>query len=93
VRRITVTWTSCPRWDARKFDIYYGGYNGPGLCFSQLAGKMIAALMVGEKSDLTTHMLVNRRLLGVPSALLTYAGIRSYKLYYVLWDRRLGRGA
>ena len=78
----------------RHGNIYYsGGYNGQGLCFSQLAGKMIAALMAGEKSELTTNMLINRRLLGVPSALLTYAGIRSYKLYFVLCDRLLARGA
>jgi glycine/D-amino acid oxidase-like deaminating enzyme len=71
-------------------NIYYAaGYNGQGLAFGQLAGKMIAALMAGEASDLTTNMLVNRRLFGVPSALLTYAGSKTYKLYFRWLDKRL----
>lgn len=77
----------------RHKNIYYSvGYNGQGLCFGQLAGEMIAALMAGEKSELTTNMLVNRRLLGVPSAFLTYAGCNGYKLQFRLWDRLLERG-
>lgn len=77
----------------RHRNIYYSfGYNGQGLCFGQLAGKMIAALMDGEKSELTTNMLINRRLPGVPSALLTYAGCSAYKLHFTLWDRLLERG-
>jgi glycine/D-amino acid oxidase-like deaminating enzyme len=74
----------------RHGNIYYSvGYNGQGLCFGQLAGKMIAAMMAGEKSELTTNMLINRRLLGVPSALLAYVGCNGYKLYFRLWDRLL----
>jgi glycine/D-amino acid oxidase-like deaminating enzyme len=76
----------------RHGNIYYSaGYNGQGLCFGQLAGKMIAALMAGENSELTTNMLIDRRLLGVPSALLTYAGSNAYKLYFRLCDKRLDR--
>ena len=76
----------------RHGNIYYSiGYNGQGLCFGQLAGKMIAALMAGEKSELTTNMLINRRLFGVPSAPLAYAGSNGYKLQFRLWDRLLDR--
>jgi glycine/D-amino acid oxidase-like deaminating enzyme len=76
----------------RHRNIYYSvGYNGQGLCFGQLAGEMIAALMAGEKSELTTNMLINRRLLGVPSAFLTYAGCSGYKLKFRFWDRLLER--
>ncbi len=71
-------------------NIYYGmGYNGQGLACGQLAGKIIAALMAGEESELTTNMLVNRSLLGIPSALLTYAGSQTYKLYFRWCDKRL----
>jgi len=77
----------------RHRNIYYSvGYNGQGLCFGQLAGRMIAALMAGEKSELTTNMLIDRRLVGVPSALLTYAGTSGYKLQFRLSDKLLGRG-
>jgi hypothetical protein len=54
---------------------------------------MIAALMAGEKSELTTNMLINRRLLEVPSALLTYAGTSGYKLQFSLSDKLLRKGA
>jgi len=74
-------------------NVYYSmGYNGHGLAFAQLCGKMIAALMAGERSELTDHMLVNRRLWGVPSASLSYLGINAYKLYYRLYDRWLESG-
>jgi len=74
-------------------NIYYSmGYNGHGLAFAQLCGKMIAALMAGERSELTEHMLINRTLWGVPSASLSYLGINSYKLYYKLYDRWLDSG-
>ena len=74
-------------------NIYYSmGYNGHGLAFSQLAGKMIAALMAGERSDTTDHMLIDRRLWGMPSASLSYLGINAYKLYFKLFDRWLDLG-
>jgi glycine/D-amino acid oxidase-like deaminating enzyme len=74
-------------------NIYYGmGYNGHGLAFAQLCGKMIAALMADEESEATDHMLVNRRLWGVPSASLSYLGINSCKLYFRLYDRWLDFG-
>lgn len=74
-------------------NIYYStGYNGHGVSFAQLCGKMIAALMAGERSELTDHMLINRRLWGVPSASLSYLGINTYKLYYRLYDRWLDLG-
>jgi glycine/D-amino acid oxidase-like deaminating enzyme len=78
----------------RHGNIYYSaGYNGQGLCFGQLAGRMIAALMAEEQSELTANVLVNRRLLGVPSASLTYAASNGYKLAFRFWDRLLERGA
>jgi hypothetical protein len=63
------------------------GYNGYGLAFAQLAGKMIAALMAGEKSDLTDHILINKRPWGVPSAFVTYVVCNACKLYFKLYDR------
>ena len=77
----------------KRRNIYYSvGYNGHGVALSQLAGKMIAELMAGEKTDLTEHFLINKRLWGVPSAALTYLGINSYKLYFKLCDRLLDFG-
>jgi len=74
-------------------NIYYSmGYNGHGLAFAQLAGKMISALMASESSELTDHPLINRRMWGVPSANLSYLGINTYKLYYKLYDRWLDFG-
>jgi glycine/D-amino acid oxidase-like deaminating enzyme len=74
-------------------NIYYSmGYNGHGVSFAQLCGEMIAALMAGERSELTDHMLINRRLWGVPSASLSHLGINTYKLYYRLYDRWLELG-
>ena len=68
------------------------GYNGHGLALSQLAGKMLSELMAGERSELTDHMLINRRLWGVPSASLSYAGINTYKLYFRAYDQWLDFG-
>ena len=74
-------------------NIYYSmGYNGHGVAFSQLAGQMIAALMADERSEITDHTLINRKLLGVPSASLSYLGINAYKLYYKLYDQLLDIG-
>ena len=74
-------------------NIYHSvGYNGHGLAFSQLAGQMIAEMMAGEKSDLTDHFLLNKRLWGVPSAALSYLGINGYKMYFKLRDRMLDMG-
>jgi len=74
-------------------NIYYSvGYNGHGLAFSQLAGTMLAELMAAEKSDLTDHFLINKRLWGVPSAALTYLGINSYKTYFRMCDWMLDVG-
>ncbi len=74
-------------------NIYYSmGYNGHGLAFSQLAGKMLSELMAGDRSELTDNMLINRRLWGIPSAALSYAGINTYKLYFKAYDRWLDIG-
>ena len=74
-------------------NIYYsGGYYGHGLAFSQLAGKMLAELMAGEKTELTDHFLINRSLFGVPSASITYLGANSYKWFMKMSDWRLRIG-
>jgi glycine/D-amino acid oxidase-like deaminating enzyme len=68
---------------------YSAGYNGAGLAFAQLAGQMIAARMAGEKSELTENLLIDRTLLGVPSAFLTYIGSHAYKGCFRFSDRIL----
>ena len=68
-------------------NIYYSmGYNGHGMAFSQLVGKMLAELMSGEKTELTDHVLINQRLWGVPSKSAMYLGMNSYKLYLQALD-------
>lgn len=68
-------------------NIYYSmGYNGHGVAFSQVAGKMIAGLMAGEESELTDNMLINRSLWGIPSASVSYFASNGYKLYFKLCD-------
>ncbi len=72
-------------------NIYYSaGYNGCGLAPSMLAGKIIAAMMAGEKSDLTDNVLISRRAFYVPSAPAMYLGINAYKALYKYYDWRLG---
>jgi hypothetical protein len=69
------------------------GYNGHGLAFSQLAGKMLAALMSDERSELTDNVLINKRILGMHSASITYVAANAYKGYYKILDRLLNRGS
>jgi len=74
-------------------NIYYSmGYNGHGVTFSQLAGKMLAELMAGEKTELTDHMLINKAVFGVPSASVMYLGINAYKSYFRILDLMLDMG-
>ncbi|MBI5117092.1 FAD-binding oxidoreductase [Candidatus Poribacteria bacterium] len=71
-------------------NVYYSmGYNGNGLGFGQLAGKMLAALMAGENSELTNNMLINKPMLGIPSASATYLASHGLKFYYKTRDRLL----
>lgn len=68
-------------------NVYYSlGYNGHGVAFTQLAGKMIAALMAEEQSDLTSHMLINKKKIGVPSPTATYLACNSVKMLFKLQD-------
>lgn len=77
----------------RHQNIYYSmGYNGHGLTFSQLAGKMLAELMAGEKTELTDHLLINKAVFGVPSASVMCLGINAYKSYFKISDRLLDMG-
>lgn len=72
-------------------NIFYGlGYNGHGVAWSHLAGKMIAALTDNEKSDLTDHLLIDRRTWPLPSSSMAYLGINSYKLIYKIKDHLMG---
>ncbi len=72
-------------------NIYYSvGYNGCGLAPGQLAGEILAAMMAGEKSELTENVLIGRRPVYVPSAALTYLGIVTYKNVFKIQDRLLG---
>jgi len=74
-------------------NIYYAlGYNGCGLAPSQLFGKMFAALMDGETSELTNNMLINKSTLGVPSSFMMYLGAKGLSYYYKGVDRRLEAG-
>jgi glycine/D-amino acid oxidase-like deaminating enzyme len=44
-------------------NIYYGvAYNGEGVAFSQMAGRIISELMAGEESALTKLFVVNHRI-------------------------------
>jgi len=72
-------------------NIYYSaGYNGCGMAPSQLAGKVIAAMIAGEKSDLTDNVLIKRKAFYVPSDALMYVGINAYKAVFKMEDVRLG---
>ncbi|MBI4767579.1 MAG: FAD-binding oxidoreductase [Deltaproteobacteria bacterium] len=75
----------------RHGNIYFSaGYNGCGLAPSQLAGKIIAALMAGEKSDLTDNVLIGRKPFYIPSAAVTYLGLKAYRSLFKLNDWFLG---
>ena len=74
-------------------NIYYAlGYNGSGWAPSQVLGKMLAALMAGEKSELTENVLINKPALGVPSALIMYLGVKGLLALYKTYDRMLEVG-
>lgn len=74
-------------------NIYYSmGYNGHGVAFACLAGKMLAQLMAGETSPLTSHPLINKRLWGVPSSAITYLATNAYEWYFKIYDLWLGMG-
>ncbi|MEW6440064.1 MAG: hypothetical protein AB1640_03935, partial [bacterium] len=44
------------------------------------------------RSELTENPLIDRKLLGVPSAALTYVGCQAYKQSFLLSDWLLNRG-
>ena len=74
-------------------NIYYAlGYNGCGLAPGQLAGKVFAAMMAGEQSELTNNILINKSTLGVPFASMAYVGAKGLSYYYKGVDRRLDAG-
>ena len=54
-------------------NIYYGvAYNGEGVAFGQTAGRIIADLMLGERSALTDLFVVNHK--------IPYAGPRGLRM-------------
>ena len=74
-------------------NIYYGmGYNGHGVAFSQVVGKMFAELMSGERTELTDHFLMNKRPWDLLSKSIMYLGANSYILYFKVLDRLLDIG-
>lgn len=74
-------------------NIYYAlGYNGSGWAPSQVIGKMLAALMAGEKSESTENMLINKSALGVRSASIMYIGVKGLLSLYKMYDRMLDAG-
>jgi glycine/D-amino acid oxidase-like deaminating enzyme len=68
-------------------NIFYSlGYNGHGVAFTQLAGKMLAELIAREKTELTDHILTEKPLWGIPTAPLSYLAINGYKYVYKVDD-------
>lgn len=93
--RLAITFDFLPRVGrtGKHENIYYGmGYNGCGLAPGQLVGKMLAAMMAGERSELTTNMLVNKSTPGVPSAPLMYVGAKGLSYLYKMYDHVLEMG-
>ena len=71
-------------------NIYYAmGYNGHGLAWSQLTGKIISELVAKDRSELTENTLVNKYAFGVPSATLTHIAVKILTYYYKLLDKML----
>ena len=93
IRRLARDMLPSIGWTGQYGNIYYStGYNGHGLAFSQLAGKMIGELMAGERSDLTDHVLINKPIRGAPSASIAYAAAMAEILYYRISDWLTDRG-
>jgi len=84
---MTLSFLPCVGRGGEHGNIYYSmGYNGHGVAFSQMAGKMLAALIAGEDSELTSNMLINKAVPGIPTALFSYLGINGYKMMYRIDD-------
>ncbi len=63
-------------------NIYYGvAYNGEGVAFSQIAGRIISDLMAGEESELTKLCVVNHHIPYLGPASLRIVFERLYKWY------------
>jgi glycine/D-amino acid oxidase-like deaminating enzyme len=61
-------------------NIFYSlGYSGEGVCWSQLAGKIISELYAREETDLTKLLVVNHLPPYIPSEPLRYAGVTLYE--------------
>lgn len=71
-------------------NIYYAmGYNGHGMAWAQLTGKIISELVARESSELTENDLVNKYAFGIPSATATYMAVKILTYYYKLLDKFL----
>jgi glycine/D-amino acid oxidase-like deaminating enzyme len=65
--------------DAAKNLFYAVGFNGEGVVMTQLAGKILAQLVAGERSALTELPIVGRRMPYVGHEPLRYPAIRLYE--------------
>lgn len=71
-------------------NIYYAmGYNGHGMAWAQLTGKIISELVAKDRSELTENSLINKYAFGIPSASLTYIVVKVLTYYYKLLDKWL----
>ncbi len=74
-------------------NIFYSmGYYAHGLAFSHICGKMLADLIAGARTERTDHFLINRRILGVPSASATYLGANGYIKLLKMSDWWMNKG-
>jgi glycine/D-amino acid oxidase-like deaminating enzyme len=74
-------------------NLYYSmGYNGHGAAFAQLAGRMLAELVAGERTEQTDPLLTGRSLRAASSALVTYLAVKGTRIAYKISDRLLDVG-
>lgn len=74
----------------RDDNIYYAmGYNGHGMAWAQLTGKIISELVAKDRTELSENPLVNKFAFGIPSAGLTYLLVKILTYYYKLLDKML----
>jgi glycine/D-amino acid oxidase-like deaminating enzyme len=86
-------WRPCVSYDEKSRTGWAGGYTGEGVGASNLAGRMMSDLALGEKSDLTTLSWVNdvpRRWEPEP---VRWLGVKAIEFFGDRADRAEARGA
>jgi len=69
-------------------NIFYSvGYSGEGVCWANLAGKMISQLYAKEDTDLTQFFLLNTRPPYIPPEPFRKIGVDAYIKYLAIKDR------